>query len=216
MTQPAAPNGQAEPRRRYGAPDARNASLRERDASNALAPRPRRLVREIKFPDLRDKPIWSEAAIKAQAPAPVGTPNATAVANVAAGSPGSSERVRPIGLVEALGRPNGPPDFLKPAIERLARLKRLKATLLTASLEDGWTVPVPYKPDADGEISPRAFTVGGARLRRVAAFSVLAARARHCFAVIERQEGGGEVHRMDGALCLEDLLGLALNFEAES
>lgn len=215
-TDPSAPNGHAEPQRRFGAPDAKTASLRERDASNALAPRPRHLVREIKFPDLRNKPIWSEAAVKAQAPAPIGTPDATQVAAVAVGSPGSSERVRPISLVEALGRPDGPPNFLKPAIERLARLKRLKATVLTASLEDGWTVPVPYKPDGDGEISPRAFTADGSRLRRVAAFSVIAARTRHCFAVIEHQEGGAEVHRMDGALCLEDLLGLALNFEADS
>lgn len=216
VTQPGAPKAQAEPQRRYGASDTRSASLRERDASNALTPRPGRLVRDIKFPDLRDKPIWSEAAVKAQAPTPKGTPNATAVSAVAVGAPGSSERVRPISLVEALGRSNGPPDFLKPAIERLARLKRLKTTVLTASLEDGWTIPISYEPDEDGEISPRAFTADGARLRRVAAFSITAARTRHCFAVIEHQEGGAEVHRMDGAVRLEELLGLALNFEAES
>lgn len=209
-------NDPSEPRRRYGAPDAQGATLRERDASSALAPRPRRLVRELKFPDLVDKPIWSEAAINRKAPAAVGAPKTTAVDDVAVGAPGSSARVRPITLVEAMGQPSGPPNFIKPAIERLARLKRLKAIVLTASLEDGWSVPIPYEVDAEGEISPRAFTVDGGRLRRVAAFVVLAARTRYHFAVIEGQSGGVEVHRVDSALCLEDILRLVRKCEAVS
>lgn len=188
---PEAPRGSADAQSRVGAPDAKDPTLRERDASGALAPRTRRLLlREVKFPDLAYKRVWSETQLAADGAAPVAPKGVTAVADLAVGEPGSVQRVRSISLVEALTQPEGPPAFLRPAIERLARLKRIKVTLLTASLDDGWTVPIPYTVSADGEIPPEVFIADGGseRIRRAAAISLRATR-QHVYVVVKEADG---------------------------
>lgn len=166
-------------RQRAGAPEAKSQTLRERDASGALAPRTRQHVpREVKFPDLTNKRVWSEAELATSAEPPVGARGATAVADLAVGHAGSIQRVRSVTLAEALSQPAGPPPFLRAAIERFGRLKRLKVTLLTASSDDGWTLPLPYTVSEDGEIPHEAFLEEGgiSRIRRVAAFRIDARR----------------------------------------
>lgn len=192
---------------RSGAPDAKDPTLRERDASGALAPRTRRGFREVKFPDLQYKRIWSEVPLDVSS-APIGSRGATAVADLAVGEPGSVQRIRSITLVEALGQPDGPPAFLRPAIERLRRLKRLNVTLLTASVDDGWTVPVPYTVSEDGEIPPEVFIEdgGGPRIRRVAAFVIRGGRRQVRVVVDEAESGALYVDRTANNASLSSVL----------
>jgi hypothetical protein len=217
-SQPAATNSAAaSARRRAGAPDANNQTLRERDASGNLAPRIRReLLREVKFPDLRNKSVWSEAKLAVDAESLAGSPGATAVADIAVGDAGSVQRIRSITIVEALGRSDGPPTFLLPAIERFKRLKRLEVMLLTASIDDGWTVPIPYTISEDGEI-PRQVLIeegGTSHIRRVAAFRITGGWRQAHIVIKESSEGAIYVDRAFGGpsvpVLLEEACGMAV------
>lgn len=203
-------NGRAQ--HRAGAPDAKEQTLRERDGSGALTPRASKvMLREVKFPDLLNKRVWSEAHMATGGGSPVGARGSAAVTDVAVGQPGSVQRIRSISLVEALARTDSPPAFLLPTIERFARLKRLQVTLLTASADDGWTVPIRYVASEDGEIPPSAFVAeGGAeRIRRVAAFLIRGSRRTACVAVKELDEGKAYTEREPGDLCLSSFLARA-------
>lgn len=210
---PAVPkDGSSGPPNRAGAPDARDQTLRERDASGSLSPRIKRQVaREVKFPDLTNKRVWSEAQLATRTEPPVGIRGATAVADLAVGESGSVQRIRSINLVEALSQPEGPPAFLRPAIARFARLKRLKVTLLTASIDDGWTVPVPYAVSEEGEIPPEAFFDDGGetRLWRVAAFLVNGGRRKTRIVVKEADSEAIYVERGKGETSVSVLLNRA-------
>ncbi len=194
-------------RPRRGARDARDATVRERDGSGKLAPRARSFFREYRFPDLLKKRIWSEAKLEPQA-ASASLGAAPPVADVAVGTPGSTDRVRPIALVEAMRQSFAVPEFLLSVIERLARAKRVTATLLTASVEDGWTVPMPFQPDENGEISHDLFVGAGTdqRIRRLAIFALVAGSREATIAVIEFALDRPEILRLRGSQSVNDVL----------
>lgn len=217
---PAVPNiGRGGTANYASAPDAKDQTLRERDASGSLRPSTRRqMVRDVKFPDLTNKRVWSELQLAVRPEAPIGVGGATAVANLAVGESGSVQRVRSITLVEALSQPNGPPAFLRPAVERFARLKRLNVTLLTASIEDGWTLPIPYSVSVDGEIPAESFIDDGAatRLWRVAAFLLSGGRREARIVVKESDAYAHYVERAQGEISVHALLMRACGLPVES
>ena len=209
-------NAGVAPSRRAGAPAAKNQTLRERDASGALAPQVRRqMPREVKFPDLSRKSVWSETQLAVNTGSPVGSRGATAVADFAVGDAGSAQRIRSITIVEALGQPDAPPAFLLPAIERLTRLKRLEVRLLTASIDDGWTVPVPYAISDVGEIPPQVFVEEGenSHIERVAAFRIARGRRQVHVVIAESRDSAIYIDRaFDGSsvsVLLERACGVA-------
>ena len=68
--------------RRAGAPDAKDPTLRRARRIRHLALRTtRQVLREVKFPDLMNKRVWSEAPGAFSTTPPVGTRGATAVAD---------------------------------------------------------------------------------------------------------------------------------------
>lgn len=193
---------------RSGARDAKHAALRERDASTSLAPRIRRTFREHRFPDLVHKRIWGEAAVEGGTRPPTGDPGTKTVSDAAVGDPGSTERLRPIALVEALLRPKEPPEFLRAALARLSRLKRIKVTLLSAGTDDGWTIPMPYELDESGNIPREVSIDDGAqqRLRRLAVFAISSQMRSLTVALVESVGARVRLYRIPNASSVADLL----------
>ena len=162
--------------KRRAAPDARDQSLVERDASNHLSRRDKYFNESPRFPDLDKKPIWRNKPLF-DAPTIEGASGSTGqtIDSAAAGEAGSEQRVRPVDLSVTQMSEHPPPEFLKPLLEKLNRLKNSTITLLTASEQNGWSVPVCLVFDEDGEIHPKLFfhpLHQHERLRQVSVFLV--------------------------------------------
>lgn len=176
------------------APDGRDQSLIERDASNRLVPKTRRFQGDQRFPDLIPKSIWQRKSISTDEfmQSRKRYLAKQAVAEVAVGDPGSEQRVRPVDLAVAIRSAGsdlmGAPEFLRSVLRELLQESGIQVELLTCSNQDGWTIPVALLANEDGEIDPRLF-VGScemeSRLRRLAVFELRYRQQRMCIAVIE-------------------------------
>jgi hypothetical protein len=109
------------------------------------------------------------------------------------GDASGSQRVRSVDFLEALAVDGGKraevPAFLKDVVADLMKLKDVKIRVLTASDEDGWSVPVPFICDEDGVIDPRLFVNvddAESRMRRVALFEVQQQKQSFWVAAIEQ------------------------------
>jgi hypothetical protein len=95
-----------------------------------------------------------------------------------------------MGLVESRGAGESlpPPDFLRPIVEAIQQLDGIQAQLLTASDEDGWTVPVVLIADDDGVINESLLILTEAsRPRRLAAFSLASSSTLAVLVAVESQ-----------------------------
>jgi len=190
--------GAAEPtqpavRSQRQAEDAKHLPLVERDAGHRLAARHRSLPGGHRFPDLADKHIWGSRKIQATGTAAIASRSAAGpIPAGALGEPGSSQRIRPLEVAQALkadGRP-AMPAFLKDVVEALTAVPGLEANLLTAAEDDGWTIPVNLLADEDGVIDQYLFVAapdGTGRPRRVAVFDLQGAQRCDALAVIESE-----------------------------
>lgn len=89
---------------------------------------------------------------------PGSNPKIPPVQHASVGEPGSSRRVRPIELVVLQDGDRKPiPEFLRATITDISTLTGFNIELLSASENDGWTVPVTLLSDEDGEIDARLF-----------------------------------------------------------
>ena len=151
-----------------GAPDSLDQKLVERDASNRLFAKTQRIYFERKFPDLDHKPVWKQNVLVSTGAASESTGNVTSqVTEAAVGDPGSEQRIRPISLEMISSMDRQPPDFLRTVVEELRRLQKTEVMLLTASVDDGWTIPTPIQYDDDGKLDSRNFVeVEGGKTRR--------------------------------------------------
>ena len=131
--------------------------LVEQDASSHMAPKLRSYPSD-KFPDLREKFIKQTELNSAETDTPALGRSTATIESVSVGDGASNKRVRPIDLVEALRtaaeRNHSPPEFLKEPLDYLSKQSDLGYELLTHGGTDGWTVPLPWVADADGEINP--------------------------------------------------------------
>ncbi|WP_131277753.1 hypothetical protein [Hylemonella gracilis] len=163
------------------APEGKDQSLIERDASNRLTPKTRRFQGDQRFPDLIPKSIWRRASISPEEfiQSRKRYLAKQAIAAAAVGDPGSEQRIRSVEFATAI-QSAGPdlmsaPEFLRPVLLNLLQATDAKIELLTCSDHDGWTIPIPLVVDEDGEIDQRLFTPDAdsrTRLRRVAAFEI--------------------------------------------
>lgn len=149
-------NGTYKPR---GSADARDQGLIEQDASDTLSPKNKKVRFESKFPDLKRKTIWKSLTLTGESNSlPGSNPKIPPVQHASVGEPGSSRRVRPIELVVLQDGERKPiPEFLRATITDVSSLTGFDIELLSASEDDGWTVPVTLLSDEDGEIDTRLF-----------------------------------------------------------
>lgn len=171
-----------------GAIDAKNQGLIEQDASDTLAPKTKTVRFESKFPDLKKKTIWkSQALMGANVSPPDSNPKIPPVQHASVGEPGSSRRVRPIELVVLQDGDRKPiPEFLRTTITDISSLTGFNIELLSASEDDGWTVPVTLLSDEDGEIDTRLFLESADGIQQFRRACVLAFKkdAEHLCAVV--------------------------------
>lgn len=176
------------------APDGKNQSLIERDASNRLAAKTRKFRDDQRFPDLVPKSIWQNKSITTGEfmQARKRYLAKQAIAEAAVGDSGSEQRIRPMDLAVAIRSAGegltGVPEFLRPVLLELLQVTDSKIELLTCSNHDGWTIPVSLLTDEEGEINPKLFINRGsadARLKRAAIFGVQRNDYRESLAVIE-------------------------------
>ncbi len=204
------------------APDGRNQSLIERDASNRLAPKNRRFRGNQRFPDLIPKSIWQRKSISMDEfmQSRKRYLAKQAVAEVAVGDPGSEQRVRPVDLAVAIRSAGedlmGAPEFLRPVLRELLQETGIQVELLTCSNEDGWSIPVAILANEDGEIDPRLF-VGScemeSRLRRLAVFELRHTQQQMYIAVIENDSAHVSFKPANDNNTVEEVLRFAsLNF----
>ena len=178
-------DGKYKPR---GAVDARDQGLVEQDASDTLTPKTKTVRFESKFPDLKKKTIWKSQALMGQSSSlPGSNPKIPPVQHASVGEPGSSRRVRPIELVVLQDSDRRPiPEFLRTTITDISTLSSFNIDLLSASEDDGWTVPVTLLSDEDGEIDRRLFLESDAGFQQFRRACVLAFKkdSEHLCAVI--------------------------------
>ncbi len=171
-----------------GAADARNQGLVEKDASDTLAPKTKKVRFESKFPDLIKKTIWkSQELMGENTSLPGNNPKIPPVQHASVGEPGSSRRVRPIELVVVQDGDRKPiPEFLRATITDISTLTGFEIELLSASEDDGWTVPVTLLSDEDGEIDTRLFLESAEGVQQFRRACVLAFKkdAEHLCAVV--------------------------------
>jgi hypothetical protein len=171
-----------------GAADARNQGLVEQDASDNLVPKTKKVRFESKFPDLKRKTIWKSLTLIGESNSlPGSNPKIPPVQHASVGEPGSNRRVRPIELVVLQNGDNKPiPEFLRATITDISTLTGFDIELLSASEDDGWTVPVTLLSDEDGEIDARLFleSVDGVQQFRRACVLAFKKDAEHLCAVV--------------------------------
>jgi hypothetical protein len=160
--------------------------LEEKDPSNDLKPAVRVVNARRRFPDLDRKAVYGSKAIEA---CTVGRPTSLQepIQEEAAGEPGSSERCRPISLIDAVDQVGAPPEWLSEAYRTLRALPGLDIELLTCSDADGWSIPLPLCADDDGVIDEQLLIPDGSscKARRASAFRVLAGGRSTVLVVIE-------------------------------
>ncbi|MEF3062679.1 hypothetical protein V4C85_22820 [Ralstonia solanacearum] len=160
------------------APSARKAkepsqiSLEEQDPSSQLAPATMPVHSNRRFIDLENKWVFADRSIAGQKPrasASSGEP----ISEHAIGEPGSTKRIREAQIVDGDNEIPDPPAFLEQAVKALSALDDASVRVLTASRDDGWTVPMPLISDEDGVLDEHLLIPADKhRLKRVAAFAV--------------------------------------------
>lgn len=147
-------------------------SLEENDPSSQLAPATMPMRGNRRFVDLENKWVFADRAITGQRPrasASRGEP----ISEHAIGEPGSTKRIREAQIVEGDDEVPDPPAFLDHAVKALSTLSDTSVRVLTASRDDGWTVPMPLIADEDGVLNEHLLVPEDEhRLKRVAAFAV--------------------------------------------
>ncbi|HWV04074.1 hypothetical protein ACTJK6_16245 [Ralstonia sp. 22086] len=147
-------------------------SLEEHDPSSQLAPATMPVRSNRRFVDLEDKWVFADRAIAGQKPrasASSGDP----ISEHAIGEPGSTKRIREAQIVEGDNEVPDPPAFLEHAVKALSTLDDASVRVLTASRDDGWSVPMPLIADEDGVLDEHLLVPDDKhRLKRVAAFAV--------------------------------------------
>ncbi|WP_260393012.1 hypothetical protein [Ralstonia sp. SET104] len=125
-----------------------------------------------RFVDLENKWVFADRTIAGQRPrasASRGEP----ISEHAIGDPGSTKRIREAQIVEGDDEIPDPPEFLDHAVKALSALNDTSVRVLTASRDDGWSVPMPLIADEDGVLNEHLLVPeDGHRLKRVAAFTV--------------------------------------------
>lgn len=170
--------------------DSADQRLVEQDPSNQLQTRPRHLRAEHRFPDLTKKPVWRDQGLTTTSTSS-GFSVGPGIPEAAIGEPSSNLRVRPTALSVAMSSPQPPPAFLMLLLQELQEMKDVTVTLLTASEQDGWTVPAPLIHDDEGVIDPKLFMDGEDgvnRLRRAAVFLVISHDLMHHHVSVEAYE----------------------------
>lgn len=171
-----------------GAADAKNQGLVEQDASDTLVPKTKKVRFESKFPDLKKKTIWKSLALMGESTSlPGNNPKIPPVQLASVGEPGSSRRVRPIELIVLQDSDRKQmPEFLRATITDISTLSGFNIELLSASEDDGWTVPVTLLSDEDGEIDARLFRESNDGIQQFRRACVLAFKkdVEHLCAVI--------------------------------
>jgi len=147
-------------------------SLEEHDPSSQLAPATMPVRGNRRFADLENKYVFADRTIAGQKPrasAASGEP----INEHAIGEPGSTKRIRETQIVDDDSEIPDPPAFLEHAVKALSTLNDASVRVLTASRDDGWTIPMPLISDEDGVLNEHLFMPeDDHRLKRVAAFSV--------------------------------------------
>lgn len=165
---------------RRAAPDAKDQSLVERDASNNLSRKTNYFKEPPRFPDLDKKPIWRKKLLFSEATNEIVCgPTGQSVDSAAVGDAGSDQRVRPVDLAlitsAANWNLNSVPAFLQSTLVCLRSLNGVTVELLTQSNDDGWTLPVSVLANSDGEIDPKLMIADShdkSRMRRAAVFAL--------------------------------------------
>jgi hypothetical protein len=174
---------------RKGSLDSSNKNITEQDPSGRLVNKTWAFRTEPRFPDLIDKPIWkSKVLASSDADFDRIGGGFSMVDAAAIDAPGSEHRVRSIDLALALASEQPPPEFLREFIEELKCNHESAIRLLTASQEDGWTVPVPLIYDDDGEIDHRLFfdiNHQHPRLRRISVLLIMGVETQTMMVIIE-------------------------------
>lgn len=147
-------------------------SLEEHDPSSQLAPATMPVRGNRRFTDLENKYVFADRTIAGQKPrasASSGEP----INEHAIGEPGSTKRIRETQIVDDDSEIPDPPAFLEHAVKALSTLNDASVRVLTASRDDGWTVPMPLISDEDGVLNEHLLMPeDNHRLKRVAAFAV--------------------------------------------
>lgn len=164
-------------------------TLQEHDASSTLAPTVRTQASTRRFPDLDGKSIHTERLLRKDA-SPQLTAAAALVSELAVGQPGSSRRIRPVSLVEIRTDSRKPalPTFLRYAVGAMESMPTLEVQVLTASDEDGWTVPASLLADDDGVINEGFFFSESGKPRRIALFLLSSGSTQALLTVMEGHE----------------------------
>jgi hypothetical protein len=164
----------------------------DQDGNKRLKKRERNFHMNRKFPDLENKTTWKSKSIDSTAQGRIVMRRTDGDVDEAAGEQSGSRRVRSVDFLEAMAVDGGKraqvPAFLKDVVADLMNLKDTKIRVLTASDEDGWSVPVPLIADDDGVIDLRIFVNNdGAemRLRRISLFELLSQRGRSQLVALE-------------------------------
>jgi hypothetical protein len=176
--------------RRVGASDPPSQFIVEQDASNRLSSRTKEVRAEPRFPDLCRKSIWQNKTPLTSEANQVSGGTAAPVEKSSLGFPGSEQRIRPIDLAMALASRASKqvPGFLRDVVTYLSKLSGMEVELLTASDEDGWSIPITALSDEDGEIDLRLFIYSNSeilRLRRASIFSLKRGNEHLSVAIVE-------------------------------
>jgi hypothetical protein len=183
--------GQPPPPRQRVA-ESKKPTLSEQDAGSSLSPTKISIRTKSRFPDLESKIVWMSRQIASSTSSPISIGPQEAVDQLAVGEPGSSRRVRSVSLEVATQRESElpPPEFIKDLLEILKTSPRHQITLLTASSDDGWSVPLPLLTDEDGVID-ELLLIGSdehAVPRKACAFLVSGQSSQGVLVAIEAQE----------------------------
>jgi hypothetical protein len=125
-----------------------------------------------RFVDLENKWVFADRTITGQRPC-ASASRGEPISEHAIGEPGSTKRIREAQIVEGDDEVPDPPAFLDHAVKALSSLNDASVRVLTASRDDGWSVPMPLIADEDGVLNEHLLVPeDGHRLKRVAAFAV--------------------------------------------
>ncbi len=186
------PDGQGEPaasksetnagknaQTRMAARDSTSQSIVEQDASNRLSSRTKTVRAEPRFPDLIKKHVWKNKTLRTTDAGVARGGTGAPVERASIGMTGSEQRIRPVDLAVALIPEKifrqQVPEFLCDVVAELSKLRDFHVDVLTASDDDGWSIPIAAMADDEGEIDSRFFVDTGAgilRLRRSSVFVI--------------------------------------------
>lgn len=193
-----------------------NPGLVNREASRHLKRTQRFIDQKVRFPDLKRKSVWKEQKFDSMVQ-PERIVSQPAIDDEAVGESSSGSKVRGVDLLASGWLSDGkhPPKYLKPIIRRLKkRTGEAQVKLLTASEEDGWTLPVDVDlvellmMDAARLQRLQVGTGHNRRQRRVCVFEIK--RQERCFQLLALESRPAFVYCCDASLCMSEALLLAV------